>query len=196
MDGLTSTPLNDRMTPNEQINTLSAYASAVPRTGRGTGTGADIVLIAALVISGLIAGTYFAYASSVMLALRRTGDRTFIEVMQKINVAIQNPVFLLAFLGALVLAAIAVWQQRGTALGGALGWTIAALVSYGVSLLITVAVNIPLNNRLDAAGDPATIADPAAVREKFEHAWNSWNIARALAATAAVACLGQTLRQR
>jgi uncharacterized membrane protein len=180
------------MTPNEQMTAIASYASTAPRTGRSTGI--DVVLIAATVTSGLVAGTYFAYACSVMLGLRKTGDRTFIEVMQKINVAIQNPVFVLAFFGALVLAGVAVWLQRGSGAGGALGWTIAALVAYGVSLLITMAVNVPLNERLAAAGDPATIADPAAVRERFENAWVAWNVARALAATAAVACLGQALR--
>lgn len=182
------------MTSNEPITAFTAYASTASRSGRSTGT--DLVLIAALVTCGLIAGTYYAYACSVMLGLGRTGDRTFIEVMQKINAAIQNPVFFLAFFGALVLAGLAVWLQRGSGVGGALGWTIAALVLYVVSLLITMAANIPLNNRLDAAGDPARIADPAAVREQFERAWIAWNIARALAATAAVACLGQALRSR
>lgn len=93
------------------MNALTTYAATAPRTGRSTAT--DAILIAALVMSGLIAGTYYAYASSVMLALRKTGDRTFIEVMQKINVAIENPIFLLTFLGALVLAGVGVWQLRG-----------------------------------------------------------------------------------
>lgn len=182
------------MTPNEQITALTAYASTTSSSGRGTGTG--IVLIAALVTTGLIAGTYYAYACSVMLALRKTGDRTFIEVMQKIDLAIQNPVFFLAFFGALVSSGIAVWLQRGSGIGGALGWTIAGLVLYSVSLLITMGANIPLNNTLHAAGDPSQIADPAAVRERFEQAWVAWNLARALAATAALACLGLAGRVR
>ncbi len=194
MDGLSAASLNGGMAPHEQINVVAAYASTANQAGRGTA--ANVVLIAAMVTSGLAAGTYYAYACSVMLALRRVGDRTFIEVLQKINVAIQNPVFFLAFFGALVLTAIAVWQQRGSTLGGALGWTIAALVLYSVSLLITMAANVPLNNELAAAGDPATIADPAAVRERFEHVWNSWNVARTLAATAALVCLGGALRCR
>jgi uncharacterized membrane protein len=145
-------------------------------------------------MSGLIAGTYYAYASSVMLALRKTGDRTFIEVMQKINVAIENPIFLLTFLGALVLAGVGVWQLRGSGMSGALGWTVAGLVLYAISLLITMAINVPMNNKLNAAGDPAKIADPAAVRQQFENVWIAWNIVRALVATAAVACLGLALR--
>jgi uncharacterized membrane protein len=131
MDRLTPAPLNGCMTPNEQISAITAYASTVPRTGRSAAAAA--ILIAAMVAAGLIAGTYFAYACSVMIAPRRTGDRTFIEVMQKVDVAIQNPVFLLVFLGALVLAGVAVWQQRGSALGGAPAAT-AAVACLGQAL--------------------------------------------------------------
>lgn len=65
-----------------------------------------------------------------------------------------------------------------------------------LGLLVTMAANVPLNNRLAAAGDPARIADPAGVRARFENAWNVWNIARALASTAALVCLGLALRGR
>jgi hypothetical protein len=52
---------------------------------------ASIVLGLATLTTGLMAGVYYAYACSVMLGLARTSDRTFIDVMRQINVAIQNP---------------------------------------------------------------------------------------------------------
>jgi uncharacterized membrane protein len=180
------------MTPHEQSTALAA-AVAAPHAGHGTGTVA--LLIAATVLTGLLAGTYFAYACSVMLALGRTSDRTFIEVMQKIDVAIQNPVFFAALFGAPACTAIAVGLEASED-RGAPGWTIAALALNLVSLLITIAANVPLNNRLAAAGDPAMIADPGAVRRRFEGAWNSWNTARGSAAIAALICLGLALRGR
>ncbi len=60
---------------------------------------------------------------------------------------------------------------------------------YGVALAITFAVNIPLNNQIQAAGTPDRIADLAAVRATFEASWVRWNIVRALTSTAAFACL-------
>jgi uncharacterized membrane protein len=48
---------------------------------------------------------------------------------------------------------------------------------------------VPLNNELAAAGDPDHIADLAGVRERFEASWVRWNIARAVASTAAFGCL-------
>jgi uncharacterized membrane protein len=51
----------------------------------------------------------------------------------------------------------------------------------------------PLNDDLAAAGDPARIADVAAVRDHFEDPWVAWNIVRGVASTAALACLGWAL---
>jgi uncharacterized membrane protein len=185
------------MRPTEQLTALAATTvphTAAPHTA-DLGTGTVAALVVATVLTGLVAGTYFGYACSVMLALGRTSDRTFIEVMQKINVVIQNPVFFAALFGAPVASGVALWLHSSDS-GGVSGWTIAALALNVVGFLITVVANVPLNNALDAAGDPATIADPAAVRRRFERTWNAWNVARAAVTAAAVVCLGLALSGR
>jgi uncharacterized membrane protein len=149
-------------------------------TARGT------VLGAATVASGLVAGVWYAFACGVMPALARTEDRVYVEVMQQINVAIENPVFFAGFFGALILIAVAAWQQRGKPAGR---WVLAALVLYVLVVVVTSAANVPLNNELVAAGAPAGITDPGAVRERFEDPWVVWNIVRAVLGTAAVYCL-------
>lgn len=53
------------------------------------------------------------------------------------------------------------------------------------TLVITVVVNVPLNNALAAAGS----GDPAAARAAFESSWAAWNVARAVTSTLAVGCL-------
>jgi len=124
-----------------------------------------------------------------MIGLSRTDDRTFVDVMQRINVAIVNGWFLISFFGALVFtAAAAVLHLHGDG-RPVLPWIVAALVLYVAALVITIGVNIPLNNALAAAGDPDRIADLAAVRERFEATWVRWNIARAVASTAGLGCL-------
>ncbi|MFD9224446.1 DUF1772 domain-containing protein [Streptomyces sp. NPDC060064] len=153
---------------------------------RAAGGSAQAVLGAATVANGLVAGVWYAYATSVMPALARSDDRIYIEVMQNINEVIQNPAFFAGFFGALILAAVAAWQQRRSP---ARRWAVAALVLYAAVLLVTTAVNIPLNDGLAAAGDPARIADPAAVRESFEDPWVAWNVVRLVLSTAALACL-------
>lgn len=160
-------------------------------TGRMTSR--DAVLVAATVAVGLMAGLFFAFSVAVMPGLAKAADRTLVDAMQRINIAIQNGWFLLVFGGSLLLCAAAVALCLRDAGRGPLPWVIAATVLYLAVLVVTFGVNIPLNDRLDAAGDPGSLADPAAVRERFEAAWVRWNLVRTLLCTAALGCLGQAL---
>ena len=144
-------------------------------------------LIAATMTTGLMAGVFGLYQHTVMAGLGRTDDRTFIGAFQALDRAILNPWFLLSFVGALLFTAVSAFLSPGARL---LPWVLAALVLYAVVLLITVRVNVPLNDAIKAAGDPATMADPAAVREAFDEArWSAFNLIRTLATTAAFGCL-------
>ncbi|GIH99770.1 anthrone oxygenase family protein [Planobispora takensis] len=153
-----------------------------------------ITLVAATVAMGLAAGLFYTFSVSVMPGLSETDDRTFVEVMQRINRRILNGWFALSFGGAPVLTLLAgVLQLLGGGGRPALPWTAAGFVLYGVTFVITAAINVPLNNALDAAGDPAAIADHAAVRAAFEARWVRWNLVRTLLSTAALACLAWAL---
>ena len=72
-----------------------------------------VTLIAATVSTGLVAGLLGAFACAVMPALRGADDRTFVDVMQRINVAIVNPVFVTAFVGGLLVTIAAVGAGSG-----------------------------------------------------------------------------------
>jgi uncharacterized membrane protein len=149
----------------------------------------DWVMGAAVVAMGLIAGLYYAYACSVMPGLGDTDDRTFVDAMQQINEAIQNPVFFLTFVGAPLLVIWAMVVARRSSSAEVLRWLAIALVLYAVGFVITGALNIPLNNDLEDAGDPARIADLAAVRDDFEGPWVAWNIVRTVATVASFGAL-------
>ncbi|GAA1234786.1 hypothetical protein GCM10009665_26210 [Kitasatospora nipponensis] len=153
-----------------------------------------IVLLAATVLTGLTAGIYFAFCVAVMPGLGQSDDHTFVEAMQRINVAIQNGWFGLAFGGALVLGLVAAFQHRHGEGRPALGWITAGVVLYVISLLITMGLSVPLNHQLAAAGSPGTIHDLAAVRARFEATWVRWNVARTLVTTASLVCLAWAMR--
>ncbi|WP_231934917.1 hypothetical protein [Micromonospora viridifaciens] len=89
------------------------------------------VLAAATLLTGLMAGLFFAYSCSVMPGLNATDDRSFVGTMQWINRRILNGWFLTAFLGSLVLlvAAVALHVTDGPVLA----WAGAALVLYGAT---------------------------------------------------------------
>jgi uncharacterized membrane protein len=75
-----------------------------------------------------------------------------------------------------------------------LPWIAVALILYLVVFVITIGVNVPLNDAIKAAGDPDRIADLAMVRERFDEArWVRWNNVRTLASTAAFGCLAWAL---
>ncbi|MFD3330059.1 DUF1772 domain-containing protein [Streptomyces sp. NPDC058701] len=150
-------------------------------------------LIAATVSMGLVSGLFYGFAVSVMPGLKRTDDRTVIEVMQRINVAILNGWFVLGYIGAFLFTALALALHIPSDGREVLPPLIAALVCYVVSMGVTNKVNIPLNNALEKAGPVARIGDPAAVRRAFEGPWARANVWRTLLCTAAVGFLAWAL---
>ncbi|MEU5880028.1 anthrone oxygenase family protein [Spirillospora sp. NPDC047279] len=148
-----------------------------------------VSLIAATLTTGMIAGLMADWAYTVLPGMSRSSDRTFVEGIQQLNRAIQNGWFFLTFLGAILfcgLAAYLAWRGHGR---DALPWIVAGTALYLVTLVITFAANVPLNDQIDKAGDPARIKDLAAVRADFESTWMTWHIVRTLTNVAAFACL-------
>jgi uncharacterized membrane protein len=151
-------------------------------------------LVAATIAMGMMAGVFALYAHTIMPGLEKTDDRTFVGAFQQTDRAIINPWFMATFLGALVLTAVAAVLHLREDERSVLPWIAVALVLYVAVFVVTIAVNVPLNDELKAAGDPDRIADLAAVREQFDESkWARWNLARAVATTAAFGCLAWAL---
>jgi uncharacterized membrane protein len=142
------------------------------------------LLITAIVAAGLQAGTYYVWACGVMPGLARVDDHTFVTTLDQVNQAIVNPVFMLTFLGAPILAAAAAI----TGPSAARPWLIAGLALTVATVAVTVVGNVPLNDALSRAA--STDTDVAAARAAFETAWVRWNVLRTLTSTAALAALG------
>jgi uncharacterized membrane protein len=155
----------------------------------GADRNADIVLGAAVIAMGLVAGLFFFSAIAVMPALTAADDRTLVDAMQQMIDKIENPAFFLTFLGAPALAAVALVQARRSGSPKIAGFIIAGLALYTLMVVITFAVHIPLNDDLEQAGDPDRIENLAEVRDDFVTPWVAWDIVRTLASTAAFAAL-------
>jgi uncharacterized membrane protein len=147
-----------------------------------------VSLLAATVTMGLITGAFALYAHAIMPGLKTTDDRTFVAAFQAIDRAIINPWFMLTgFLGALAFTAAAAALNLGE---DVLPWVLAALIAYAVVFVITLAVNVPLNDALKAAGS----ADPAGAREAFDEArWAAFNLVRTVLSAGAFVCLAWAL---
>ena len=151
-----------------------------------------ISLFGATITMGLAAGVFALYAHTVMPGLANTDDRTFVTAFQSMDRAIINPWFMAGgFLGALAFTLAAAVTNLGRP---ALPWILAALALYLIAFVITIAVNVPLNDAIKAAGNPDRITDFAAVRERFHEArWVTWNLVRVVTSAGAFACLAWAL---
>jgi uncharacterized membrane protein len=143
-----------------------------------------LAAILGLLSTGAVAGLFYAYWCSVMIALDRVRPEVAIKAMQTINVAIINPLFFATFLGTLAilpLAALAAWWSGASA---SAGWLAAAFVVYAAGTFgVTVVFNVPLNDALERLKDAS--ADPAADWRAFAEPWNRWNAVRMWACFAA-----------
>lgn len=148
-----------------------------------------ISLVAATVAMGIGAGVYLLYSFVLMPALGRTDDRTFVSAFQQIDTAVVGPFLAVFFVGPLVLTVLAGALQLGDA-GAVLALVGAALALQIVVVAVTVVGNVPRNDAIKAAGEPATTEDAGALRRAFdEAAWSRNNAVRSAAATLATACL-------
>jgi uncharacterized membrane protein len=151
-------------------------------------------LLAAVITTGMAASAFVLYAHTVMPGLGGTDDRTFVGAFQAMDRAIINPLFMLTFFGALLFTGAAgLLYLRGDDARGVVPWVAVAFGLYLVVVVITMTINVPLNDALKAAGDPDRI-DLAAARADFhETRWVAWNLVRAVLSTVAFGCLAWAL---
>ena len=109
------------------------------------------VLVLATIATGLTAGVFWIYGNAIMPGLRATDDRTFVGAFQSLDRAIINPLFMTVFMGALLLSGAAAVLHLPDDERSVLPWAIAAFVLYLLVFVITVGVNVPMNDRIKAA---------------------------------------------
>lgn len=138
----------------------------------------------AMLGSGLVAGTFFAFSTFVMPALARLPPGRGLAAMQAINARVTRSVFLVAFVGTALLCVLVAALSLGEA-GGSAARRIGACATYlGGVIVVTRATHIPRNDALAATRDLDGAAWTTYVRE-----WTRWNHVRAAAALAATALL-------
>lgn len=150
-------------------------------------------ILAAAVLSGLIAGVFFAFSNFVMAALAQRPPAEGMAAMQAINVTVLNGLFLGAFMGTGaigVLAAVLETRHAGLGSRALLLWAAATLYVAGV-IGVTMVANVPMNEHL-AKLDAATAAAASDWRDYLQ-GWTRWNTVRTLAALVASALFALAL---
>lgn len=135
-------------------------------------------LFAAIILTGLSAGLFYAWSVSVIPGTRKLLDLTYLETMQSINREILNPAFFLIFFGSLILLIISTVQQYQT---GPTFWILlTASLTYLIGTFgVTAFGNVPLNNSLDVLQiselNPDQITN---LRLRYEIKWNRLHMIR------------------
>lgn len=142
-----------------------------------------IATTAAAVSTATVGGIFYAFSTFVMKGLDRTEPVEALTAMRGINSEAQaNAPFLILFIGSSLLAlgvgiaaALRLSQPGG-------GYVLAGAVLGLVAFVVTMAFNVPLNNRLDAL-NPANLTTVEALREwrAYLVPWTAWNHVRTVA---------------
>ena len=149
------------------------------------------LVFAAAIGSGIVGGIFYAFSSFVMAALARIPPAQGVAAMKSINVSVINASFMIAFLGTGVLClvlgvgALVLWNEPGSRIA-----LIASVVYLAGNIGVTMVFNVPLNDQLAAAADPAKAVE---FWPHYLSAWNVWNDIRTGAAILSAVLFTATL---
>ena len=148
-------------------------------------------------LAGLMAGLFFAWSISVTPGLARLNDRGYIQAFQEMNRAIQNPFFLLIFMGLSILLPFLCFQMYPPVGNIQFWYVLGAAVLYLLGVIaVTFMGNVPLNNELDALKvESMTPEQMASFRKGFEKKWDRLNVIRAICSSLSLLLLVMACRQ-
>ncbi|TDT77448.1 putative membrane protein [Litoreibacter halocynthiae] len=147
------------------------------------------------VFAGAIFGFFYAWVCSTMWGLDTLDPRTAISAMNAMNGSVRNAVFAPAFFGTPVVLALTALALKLAGKGSASLWFgVAATVSLVFGTLLTMAVNVPMNEALALVDIPDDRAAAQVIWEGYSPKWQFWNQARTVASGVALlfACIGLT----
>ncbi|MGV9303295.1 MULTISPECIES: anthrone oxygenase family protein [unclassified Nonomuraea] len=146
----------------------------------------QVIAVLSLVLLGAMAGLFYGFTISVMPGLDAIRPDQAVAAMRSANRKILNPVFLLMYLAAPVApvaAGVLLLVQDVPAAGTAF------LVAGGLYVLgafaVTAAVNVPMNNALEAGR-----GEPERLWAAYSARWRRWNTLRGLVSFASLAIAG------
>ncbi|MGI9315809.1 MAG: DUF1772 domain-containing protein [bacterium] len=145
-----------------------------------------ILLWAAALGSGLMAGVYLAFSGFIMRSFDNIDTAQSVAAMNSINETILRSLFMPLFFGSsivsvlLIILAAVYWGEPGAGLA-----LLAGTVYFVGMFICTVVFNVPLNNALAALN-----ADSLNLKEFWSHyfiTWTRWNHLRTTSSLATCA---------
>lgn len=140
------------------------------------------IYTATVVLTGLSAGLFYAWAVSVIPGTKLTSNISYLETMQHINRAIINPWFMVIFMGPLLGMIISGIMNYGSGIDATFWYVVVAFLTYLVGTFgVTALGNVPLNDGLDAIHIGKLTGDEMNnIRLAYEQKWNKLHNIRTL----------------
>ena len=136
-----------------------------------------------ILLTGLLAGLFFGFQCSIINGLGALGNKEYLLSFQSINKVILNPIFLLSFMGPVIVLPITCYLSYKTGGDDLFPYILSSTLIYLIAVFgITIAFNVPLNELLDGFNiQSATDTQIQDMRLKFEAGWNKWHLIRTVA---------------
>ncbi|QBF32790.1 DUF1772 domain-containing protein [Thalassococcus sp. S3] len=144
-----------------------------------------------LLLTGGIFGFFYAWVCSTMWGLDATDPRVAIQAMQAMNASVRNAVFAPAFFGtpfALALTAGLAFATGQRA--AALPFAAAAVIYLVGGMVLTMMVNVPMNEALATVNIPDDIDAARVIWSEYSSTWQLWNQARTVVSGVALLLCG------
>lgn len=144
-----------------------------------------------LILAAALFGFFYAWVCSTMWGLDAADPRVAISAMQAMNASVRNAVFAPAFFGTSIVLLITTVTLRASDQGAASLWFgIATLLVAFLGVVLTMVVNVPMNEALAQVAVPEDIDAAAAIWADYSPKWQFWNQIRTIATGLAVLCIG------
>ncbi len=144
-----------------------------------------------LLLTAALFGFFYAWICSTMWGLDAADPRVAIAAMQAMNASVRNVVFAPAFFGTPVVLLITTIVLAANAQRRAMPWFAAAtILSALLGVVLTMSVNVPMNEELAQVIVPDDIDAARAIWLAYSPGWQFWNQMRTIATGVAVLCIG------
>lgn len=142
----------------------------------------NLMILTSLLLSAAIFGFFYAWVCSTMWGLDAADPRTAIRAMQAMNASVRNAVFFPAFFLTPLFLGITAWVLlRQHLKKAALFFALSAGVYFFLGLLLTMTVNVPMNEALAVLDVPADVAAAREIWQAYSPKWQFWNQTRTVA---------------
>ena len=137
--------------------------------------------IASLTLNAAIFGFFYAWICSTMWGLDNADPNTAIAAMQAMNSSVRNAIFAPAFFATPFLSAlVALWAYRVNYKNVAILFGTAAIVYFCGGLVLTMVINVPMNEALALIKLPLDPDLATQVWKDYSAPWQLWNITRTI----------------